>query len=454
VHARARTRGGFYRYITRRAERLVSAMLCWNSRERGNVRIIEVGFSGTVGTDRMGPVSNAILELANRFAEQGHEVILTDVASTARRKLLDKRVRLVELRGVAESSIQSQGLNRGRLHLRRWSNAHGYVRALVSGLNARRADIVHFHSHLPAFIAQRLYGIPTAYTAHTPLWALGGGHHRGTSKWFARLPALDALIEKSVIRGSRVAVGLGRYVADSVPDANVAAIPNGLDCSTWRPIDRASARRALGLAEDELVVVFAGRIHPDKGIDTLLDAVRLAEPSIPRLTVLAVGPLSGSFDTRDETVTAYAREMMSRAHALPVRFVGFVSNQTVEYRSYLAAADVFVLPSHREPQGVVVLEALAMGTPVIGSASGGIIDMITPDVGRLFPPGDAQALAALLREANGDAETLARMGRNARVRVETLYSWDDAASRYLAEFHKVIDTSATAAVSRAIAREA
>lgn len=404
------------------------------------MRIIEVGFNGTVGTSRMGPVSTVIAELANRFVEQGHDVILTDVAAQAPRGLLDGRVRVVELPGKAGSSIQSEVRNPAARLLRDWSNSYRYVSALVP--IAKDADIVHFHSPVPAFIAQRIFGMPTAYTAHTPLWSLPPPTKEGPNvrarKRFSPLARLPEFIEKSVIKRSRVAVGLGGYVADSVPGANVATIPNGLDCKTWAPIDRESARAALGFAKDEFVVVFAGRIIAEKGVDVLLQAVRLVAPSIPRLAVRLLGPLSGSFDTRDETVTDYAREMMNLAKDLPARFVGFVNSRTGNFRSYLAAADVFVLPSRREPQGLVVLEAMAMGTPVIGSATGGITDMVSADVGYLFPAGDAGALAACLERADADKETLAAMRKHARARVELLYSWDQAASRYLAAFQQAV----------------
>lgn len=402
------------------------------------MRIIEVGFSGTVGTSQMGPVSTVISELTNRFVERGHEVLLTDVAARVPRDFLDKRVKLVELPGKPESSIQSEAKNPVSRILREWSNSYRYVSALAS--RANDADVVHFHSALPAFIAQRVFGVRTAYTAHTPIWVLPqptnaapNGRARKRLSPLARVPEL---IETSVIRRSQVAVGLGGYVADRLPDANVATIPNGLDCKTWAPIDRASARAELGFTQHDFVVVFAGRILAEKGVDVLLQAVRHVGPSIPRLAVRLLGPLSGSFDTRDETVTDYAREMMKVAQDLPARFVGFVNSRTGNFRSYLAAADVFVLPSRREPQGLVVLEAMAMGTPVIGSATGGIPEMVSPDVGYLFPPGDAGALAACLEKAYADRETLAVMRKNARARVETLYSWDQAASRYLAAFQQ------------------
>jgi len=404
------------------------------------VRIIEVGFSGTVGTSQMGPVSTVISELSNRFVERGHEVILTDVVARAPRHLLDQRVKVVELPVNAESLIQSQSTNPAIRVWRDWRNSHRYVSALASRTDLE-PDIVHFHSPLPAFVAQRSFGMRTAYTAHTPLWSIPRPANEASNgrarKRFSPLARLPEFIERSVIKRSEVAVGLGGYVADAVPGANVVTIPNGLDCKTWAPIDRAAARTSLGIAQDEFVVVFAGRIFAEKGVDVLLDAVRLAAPAIPRLAVHLVGPLSGSFDTRDETITDYAREMIKVAQDLPARFVGFINSRTGNFRSYLAAADVFVLPSRREPQGLVVLEAMAMGTPVIGSATGGIPDMVSPDVGYLFPPGDARALAACLEKANADREALATMRKNARARVEALYSWEQAASRYLVAFQQV-----------------
>ena len=227
---------------------------------RSNVKIIEVGFSGTVGTSRMGPVSTDILELANRFAERGHEVVLTDIVSRAPRDLLNEKVKLVELTGVAGSLTPSGTANRAERYLSPWSTAYRHVRALVSHADVAGADVVHFHSYLPAFFAQRFYGVRTAYTAHTPLWALPeprGSDARRRAVRFSALSHLHDLIEKSVIRRSDVAVGLGGYLADSVPLANVATIPNGLDCQSWPRVDRASARTALGLREAEFVVVFA-----------------------------------------------------------------------------------------------------------------------------------------------------------------------------------------------------
>jgi glycosyltransferase involved in cell wall biosynthesis len=237
-------------------------------------------------------------------------------------------------------------------------------------------------------------------------------------------------------------IGLGDYMAAAMPNADVVTIPSGLDSGSWSQVDRSSARKALGIAERDFVVLFTGRIAHVKGIDVLLDAVERLAPSTPDLKVLIIGPLSGSFDSRDEHVDPYAREMMELSHGLPVRFLGFINNRDLEFRQYLAAADVFVLPSRVEPQGLVVLESLAMGTPVIGSATGGIPDMVSADVGYLFPPEDAESLAARIKEAHDHPQDLERMRKTARVRVESHFSWDSAADRYLAEFKRVVQDHA------------
>jgi glycosyltransferase involved in cell wall biosynthesis len=131
--------------------------------------------------------------------------------------------------------------------------------------------------------------------------------------------------------------------------------------------------------------------------------------------------------------------MMESARGLPVSFLGFISNRDARFRDYIAAADVSVVPSRQEPQGLVVLESLALGTPVIGSNTGGIPGMLTPDTGYLFSPGDAAALAACIQDAFDKPQQLQAMQRASRARVESAYSWDSVADRYLAAFAKTLE---------------
>jgi glycosyltransferase involved in cell wall biosynthesis len=165
-----------------------------------------------------------------------------------------------------------------------------------------------------------------------------------------------------------------------------------------------------------------------------MQAVRVLAPAMPELRVLIIGPLSGSFDTADEQTGSYARQLVEKSRDLPVRFLGFINNREQRFRQHLAAADVSIVPSLIEPQGLVVLEALAMGVPVIGAVTGGIADMVTPDAGYLFTSGDAMSLAKCISQAHEDRSRLQRMSSVARARVRQHFSWSSVGDRYLDAF--------------------
>ena len=145
-----------------------------------------------------------------------------------------------------------------------------------------------------------------------------------------------------------------------MPDATVETIPSGLYIDAWIAGERNSARAGIDLAPDDFVLLYIGRIDPVKGVDILIEAVRNLSASLPRLKVLALGSLSGSYSERDH-ITPYARSMIERAQGLPFRFIGFINNTTEQFCNYVSAADAVVVPSREEPQGLVVLESLAMG---------------------------------------------------------------------------------------------
>jgi glycosyltransferase involved in cell wall biosynthesis len=195
----------------------------------------------------------------------------------------------------------------------------------------------------------------------------------------------------------------------------------------------------LSIAPKDFVLTFTGRIAHIKGVDVLLSSIRLLASKIPNLKVFIIGSLSGSFDAQDQYVDPYAQAMMDSARGLPVSFLGFISNRDARFRQYIAAADICVVPSRQEPQGLVVLESLALGTPVIASNTGGIPAMVTPDTGHLFTPGDAIALAARIQETFDKPQQLEAMQRAARARVESAFSWDSVADRYLAAFAKTLE---------------
>ncbi|MCB0059890.1 MAG: glycosyltransferase family 4 protein, partial [Caldilineaceae bacterium] len=118
-----------------------------------------------------------------------------------------------------------------------------------------------------------------------------------------------------------------------------------------------------------------------------------------------------------------------------VRFLGFQPQHVV--REWMRRAQVFVLPSVEEGQGVVLLEALASGTPVVGSDVDGIAEVITPAVGRLFPVGDSAALAERVLEVIEDEALRQQLAAAARRRAETAYDWDRLALEYITLYGQV-----------------
>ena len=284
------------------------------------MRITEVALSGTVGTRLMGPVSNVIFELSNRFVARGHDVVLVDFPAIEPRTLLRPDVRVLEVDGKPGGRVAMRSRNYIPSTLKRWSNQVRCVRQFYRCLDSSRTDVVHFHSPEPAFVAQRMYGIDSSfYTAHTPNWALvpppGGSPIGQVLMW----------LERDVIRRSRISVGLGSYLSKAVPGANVVTIANGLDVEAWPLLDRAEAREALGIGERQFVVLFTGQIRRVKGVDVLLEAIRQVAPSLPNLCVHALGSLSGSFDRRDAYVNPYAKQMLEMAQGLPVEFLSVSS---------------------------------------------------------------------------------------------------------------------------------
>jgi glycosyltransferase involved in cell wall biosynthesis len=398
------------------------------------IRILEVGTSGTIGTVHMGPVSTVICQLSNHFAARGHEVVLADVRSENPRQLLHPNIRVVELSARSPSRIALKSRHRLGLALRKWSNFYKYVRELTAQIDVTDTDVVHIHSAEIAFLLQRIHGVQASYTAHTPLWSLqscDGLNSEGRKATLAGglYARMHEWMEREVVRRSKLTVGLGNYLKAAVAGADIVTIPNGLDFDAWCPMERAAARQALGIDPGDFVVLFTGRIAHVKGVDVLVEAIRSLAHGAPNLKAFIVGSLSGSFDLRDERVDPYAQTIMEASRGLPVQFLGFISNREVLFRQYLAAADVSIVPSRREPQGLVVLESLAMGTPVIGSSTGGIPGMVSPDIGYLFPPGNSAALAACIKDAYEHPQRLRKMQLSARRRTQASYSWDGVAGR-------------------------
>ncbi|MFP4561162.1 MAG: glycosyltransferase [Thiohalorhabdus sp.] len=212
-----------------------------------------------------------------------------------------------------------------------------------------------------------------------------------------------------------------------VDPAKVAVVPAGVDTEAYRPTgDPAALRKRLGLAEDERLVFTTGRLDPRKGYELLLDAIpeatrRLAERGIRARFLLPAG--GEELDDNERAVRATMEERIAR-HGLADRVILFPHLSFDELLAHYTAADLFVLPSPYEPFGLVAVEAMACGTPVLATRNGGPPEIIDPgQEGDLVDPSDAEEFGRALGELLGDGQRLARMGEQARRKAREVFDW-------------------------------
>ena len=189
------------------------------------------------------------------------------------------------------------------------------------------------------------------------------------------------------------------------------AVRNGCDTSVFRIADRSAARTALGIDAESEVVVFVGWIAPTKGLRELVDAMKSLRVSHPRLQLFCIG--EGAFQAEMEARAIHAG-LRDR-----IRFLG--RRSSLEVASWLAAANIFCLPSYAEGCPNSVIEALACGRPVVATNVGGIPELVNSESGILVAPQDSEALADALKQA------LSRRWDEARISQHSQRGWDEVA---------------------------
>lgn len=209
---------------------------------------------------------------------------------------------------------------------------------------------------------------------------------------------------------------------------NIDIIPCGTDVDRYGSISKEKARALLGLDPNCNIVFYVGRFDPRKGIETLVRAVGLSSlrDVVPLQLVIGGGSRPGHSDGMErDRIENLVAELGLQAIT---HFPGRIEDDLLP--AYYAAADVCVVPSHYEPFGLVAIEAMASGTPVIASDVGGLqFTVESGKTGLLAPPQDAAAFAAALDRILSDPSWRDYLGQLARQRVETYFSWRGVATQ-------------------------
>ncbi len=303
-------------------------------------------------------------------------------------------------------------------------------------------DVVHSHTwyaNLGGHLARLLHGVPHAVTAHSleprrPWKAeqLGGGY--AVSSWAEQTAyeAADAVI--AVSAGMREDI---LAVYPSLDPARVHVVRNGIDTRLYHPVEDDRVLDRLGVARDRPSVVFVGRITRQKGVGHLLAAAHHFAPEV-QLVLCAGAP-----DTPEIGAETAAAVRELQAHRDGVVWVEQVLPRE-DVVALLSHATLFVCPSVYEPLGIVNLEAMACGCPVVASAVGGIPEVVEHGVtGLLVPydPADPGAFEAGLAEAVNDLvadpQRARAMGEAGRRRVVAEFGWDAVAAATVALYRRL-----------------
>jgi D-inositol-3-phosphate glycosyltransferase len=223
--------------------------------------------------------------------------------------------------------------------------------------------------------------------------------------------------------------------------APIEVIPGGVDLEHFAPRPQAWARQQIGVAADERVLLFVGRIQRLKGLDILVQA--LARLEEPRARLLIVG---GQADTESEShEIARLQQLVARLGVGErVTFVGPVAHERLPL--YYAAADVTVMPSSYESFGLVAVESLACGTPVVATRVGGLTSIVRDgETGFLVPWRDAALFAERIRSLLVQPGLRQQFAGRARGSVEQ-FGWGRIADEHLLLYRRLIERASTGQV--------
>ncbi|MDW0110765.1 glycosyltransferase [Sporosarcina aquimarina] len=251
--------------------------------------------------------------------------------------------------------------------------------------NRRKLELTHSHYAFPtgvlSLLGKRMFKIPYIVTLH-------GGDIDKMAKKNAKIASMTKTILQEAAHVVTVGERLKQEVVENfgVAENAVTVMSMGVDQTVFHPMERAAVRAELGLQETQPVVLFIGNLIREKGVLELVQAFESIRKTVPNSSLHLIGSHKSA---------GFVEEVKHEITSRQLEGIHLEGTKTQkELVQWLAAADVLALPSYHEGFGLVALEAMASGTPVVASDVGGLTYLLADGAGVLVPPKDAEALAA------------------------------------------------------------
>ncbi|QDZ40566.1 glycosyltransferase family 1 protein [Euhalothece natronophila Z-M001] len=305
----------------------------------------------------------------------------------------------------------------------------------------REYSLLHTNYWLSAWVGlelQRRLSLPIVHTYHS----LGAVKYKSVQE-----PPQTATrrleIEKAILENANCIVATSPQEEENLRSlvssrGNIEIIPCGTNINHFGSISYQQAREKLGFSPKENIIFYIGRFDPRKGIETLVRAVANSKlrGQEPLRLIIGGAYRPGQSDGEEKERISKIVEELGLSDI--TEFPGRIADENLP--TYFAAADVCVVPSHYEPFGLVPIEAMASGTPVVGSAVGGLnFTVVSEETGLLVPPKDNAAFTEAIDRILSDPQWRNQLGENARKRMEEKFSWEGVTSQLSDLYSRIIN---------------
>jgi len=398
-----------------------------------------------LGGKETGGMNVYVRELARELSRMGADVDVftrSQNPSIPRIVALGERARVIHLPAGPQAPMPREAV-------------HAYLDEFADGIEAWRLthgidyDLLHGNYWLSGVVGLTLrarWGVPLVQMFHTL-----GALKNGAGVAAEREPVLRLAEERRIVSAADRLVAANAIERDGLVNAyeadagRVAVIPCGVDTDLFTAGDPLAARAALELPPGPWLL-YVGRIAPIKGLETLLDALGCLRGAGTSVRLAVIG------GETDEPMDGHEADVRRRVAALGlgdvVRFVGAQPQERL--RDWYVAADLTVLPSYYESFGMVALEAMACGSPVVASRVGGLQSTVRDGVtGVLVPEGDPCALADAITRVLGDGALRWRLGREGQ-RWAAQHRWPCVAEAVCREYMTLADSAGDLALGRCV----